>query len=97
MYKCDFPPQRRELSGREGEEKADHLGEAAPVLRFDHTHRDISQRRVRLPDGPNQICALRWLKTPPICTEDRGNTQEKHVRARRFTSPRTTSGRTAMD
>lgn len=60
MYKFDFPPQRRELSGREGEQKADHLGEAAPVLRFNHTHKRISQRvRVRLPDGPNQIRALR--------------------------------------
>lgn len=62
MCKFDFAPQRRELSGREGEQKADHLGEAAPVLRLNHTHRRISQRRVRLPDGPNQICALRGRK-----------------------------------
>lgn len=79
MYTFDFPPQRRQLSGR-GRGEGGSSGEAAPVLRFNHTHRRISQRRVRLPDGRNQICALsdfkKTKKNKKNDTEDSRNTQE---------------------
>lgn len=78
MDECDSEETAEwELSGR-GRGEGGSSGEAAPVLRFNHTHRRISQRRVRLPDGRNQVFALSDLK-------NNNNTTPKTVETRRKT------------
>lgn len=76
MDKCDSEETAEwELSGR-GRGEGGSSEEAAPVLRFNHTHRRISQRSVRLPDGRNQVCALSDWGGKKHDTEDSRNTQE---------------------